>query len=197
MQLSCAFTGHRPSKFRWGYDEEHPDCAHLKLLLLQQIAGLADNGVTVFYSGMAQGVDQWAAQAVLALKSRYKGLLLNCILPCETQADKWSAESRERYFDILAEADETHYISRRYTDDCMRQRNRYMVDHAGFVLAVYNGERHGGTAETVRYAKQRKRAVIIINSDTFEVTPFTVLYPAKPNENSVIPDGKGSPPTKV
>ena len=42
--MTCAFTGHRPSSYRFGYDEEHPDCAKLKILMTTQIAALIDNG---------------------------------------------------------------------------------------------------------------------------------------------------------
>ena len=54
------------------------------------------------------------------------------------------------------------YVSREYSEDCMLRRNRYLVDHAACLLAVYNGERRGGTAMTVRYAQKLGREVIII-----------------------------------
>ena len=45
-----------------------------------------------------------------------------------------------------------------------------MVEAAGTVLAVYNGERRGGTAATVRYARKLDRRIIILNPTTLEVT---------------------------
>lgn len=174
-QYSCAFTGHRPQKFKWGYDEEHPDCVKLKLLIAQQILALVDNNVTTFISGMAQGVDQWAALAVLGIKQTFPQLRLVCVLPCEEQANRWSTQAREQYFNILAEADNTLYISRHYTKDCMLERNRFMVDHAHFLMAVYNGERRGGTGMTVNYAQKKGRAIITIDPNTLEVTPFTIV----------------------
>lgn len=36
------------------------------------------------------------------------------------------------------------FVNREYRDGCMLERNRYLVDHAGTLLAVYNGERDGG-----------------------------------------------------
>lgn len=45
----------------------------------------------------------------------------------------------------------------------MLERNRYLVDHAACLLAVYNGERRGGTAMTVRYARKLGREVIVLN----------------------------------
>ena len=75
--LTCAFTGHRPSSYKFGYDEEHPDCCKLKALITIQIVSLIENGVTTFLSGMALGADIWGAEIVLACKKQYpqKGIM--------------------------------------------------------------------------------------------------------------------------
>lgn len=164
--LACAFTGHRPSKFSFGFDEKHPDCHKIKSLLTIQTDALIGKGVTEFFSGMAQGVDLWAAEIVLGFKRNNPELKLFCVLPCETQADKWSIQARKKYFNILAQADKTIYISQQYTDTCMMERNRFMVDHAHFVIAVYNGEQRGGTAATVRYAQKKNKTLILINPNS-------------------------------
>ena len=70
LYTSCAFTGHRPAKFPWKYDENDPQCVELKAVLARQIEKLAAAGVTDFFTGMALGVDTWAAMAVLDLQER-------------------------------------------------------------------------------------------------------------------------------
>ena len=112
---------------------------------------------------MAEGTDTWAALAVLALKKENPALKLHCVLPCEGQADGWTASARELYFSILEQADEVVYVSREYHEGCMLKRNRYLVDHAACLLTVYNGEWRGGTAMTVRYARKLGREVIILD----------------------------------
>ena len=163
IERCCAFTGHRPRKFPWGYNEADARCVALKETLAKEIAKLVNAGYTDFFSGMAEGTDTWAAMAVLALKKENPALRLHCVLPCEGQADEWSASAQELYHSILAQADEVVYVSREYRDGCMLKRNRYLVDHAACLLAVYNGERRGGTAMTVRYARKLGREVIILN----------------------------------
>jgi len=79
------------------------------------------------------------------------------------QADKWPASARELYFSILARADEVVYVARKYSSGCMLKRNRYLVDHAHCLLAVYNGEYRGGTAMTVRYAQKTGKRVIVLD----------------------------------
>jgi len=92
---SCAFTGHRPSKFSWGYNENDPRCVELKAALSAQISELASSGITHFLSGMGEGVDLWSAISVLKLRKENPTLKLHCILPCTGQADKWSDSARE------------------------------------------------------------------------------------------------------
>jgi uncharacterized phage-like protein YoqJ len=169
MKMACAFTGHRPVRFSFGYDEEDEKCIRLKLTLAAQISRLIEIGVSTFYTGMALGTDQWCAEIVLDMKRQYPNVRLNAVLPCETQASKWSPEQRERYFNTLADCDDVITLNTRYTPDCMLERNRYMVDHAAYLLAVYDGGNKGGTAYTVRYAREKKREIIVIRPDTLEL----------------------------
>ena len=135
-------------------------CVALKKALTEQISTLVEAGYTDFFSGMAEGTDTWAALAVLDLKRENPVLKLHCVLPCERQADQWSASARELYFSTLEQADEVVYVGQEYNKDCMLKRNRYLADHAACLLAVYNGEQRGGTAMTVRYAQKLRRKII-------------------------------------
>ena len=170
MQISCAFTGHRPSKFPWKYNEADMRCVALKAVLTDQIKLLADAGVTQFLSGMAEATDTWSALSVLALRKEKPALKLHCILPCKEQADKWTASSRDLYYSILEQADSIVYVSRTYHKNCMLDRNRFLIEHASTVLAVYNGIRRSGTGATVNYARKMGREIIVIDPVTLEIT---------------------------
>ena len=163
IEAACAFTGHRPKSFPWGYDENAPSCVLLKEVLASQISALAEQGVTDFLSGMAQGVDLWCAQIVLDLKKKNPALKLHAILPCEGQERKWTASAQEHYRSILAQANEVIYVGQEYSRNCMLKRNRCLVDHSSILLAVYNGTYQSGTGMTVRYAQRLKREIIIID----------------------------------
>ena len=45
-----------------------------------------------------------------------------------------------------------------------------LVKYADYVLAVYNGERRGGTAATVRYAQKLGREIILIDPVTLSIS---------------------------
>lgn len=167
--VMCAFTGHRPQRFKFKYNENDPDCIMLKNILRAEIERLIDQGVNYFISGMALGVDMWAAEIVLELKKIGHNIKLECAIPCVDQDIKWIESSRRRYAAILKRADKVEYVGREYTPDCMMKRNRYMIDHSNYVIAVYDGGYSGGTAATVRYATQKGIKSIVINPDTYEV----------------------------
>lgn len=169
-ETACAFTGHRPHKFPWKDNEADPRCTALKAVLVEQITTLVGAGVTEYFSGGADGVDCWAAEIVLSLREKNPTLKFHCILPHEGQADRWSNSARERYYFILKRADSVDYVSRRYYDGCMIDRNHRLVESAGLLLAVYNGVRRSGTGATVNYARKMGREIIVINPITRHIT---------------------------
>lgn len=167
---TCAFTGHRPQNLPWQFNEADTNCLKLKQILNQQISQLAENGFTDFLSGMALGSDTWAAEAVLNLRKKKPALKLHCILPCKTQAEKWPVSEQERYQKILAQADSIFFTSRNYHPNCMLERNRFMVEKAHLLLAVYNGQPHSGTAAAVRHAQRLGCDIIIINPISLQIS---------------------------
>lgn len=169
LDSCCAFTGHRPHKFPWRYNEADSRCVALKTAMTEHITKLVEDGVTDFYNGGADGVDCWASLIVLELRKKNPALRLHLILPHKGQENKWSDSAQERYHSILEQADSIEYMSREYYDGCMLDRNHRLVEVAGVLLAVYNGERRGGTAATIRYARKLGRGIIILNPFTLRI----------------------------
>lgn len=168
---SCAFTGHKPSKFPWGHNENNSRCAELKAALSAQILELVNSGIMHFLSGMSEGTDLWSAVSVLELRKENPALKLHCVLPCTGQADKWSDSARKLYDWILEQADSRIYVNREPVRNCMMERNRFMVDHAEVLLAVCKNidERRGGTAATIRYAQRTGKEIVLLNPLTLSI----------------------------
>ena len=53
----------------------------------------------------------------------------------------------------------------------MQERNRYLVDRAQTLLAVYDGAPGGGTEYTVRYAQSRDRRIILVRPQELWAPP--------------------------
>ena len=159
---TACFTGHRPQTITYLWDESSQQALELKARIKKAIVYLIENkNVKHFISGMALGVDMIAAEIVLELKSKYPEIKLECALPCETQASKWSVKYRDRYFNIIEMSDKETLLQTHYTADCMHKRNRYMVDHSDYVIAVWDGS-PSGTGKTVMYAKENNKAILQI-----------------------------------
>ena len=162
-------------RYSFGYDEEDDKCQRLKAVLHEQITVLISAGITTFYTGMDLGADTWLAEIVLDLRRTHPKVKLIAVLPCETQANRWSPEQRERYFNILPNCDDVITLTTHFTATCVKKRNRYMINHAGYLLAVYDNSKKDDTAHTVQYAQDKKRDIISIHPDTLAISSATDL----------------------
>ena len=145
-QYRCAFTGHRPEKLN---KPESVVKAELKTAIEQSIA----DGYQVFLSGMARGVDLWAAQIVLDLKQQHKHIQLVCVVPYEGFEWRWATQWQSIYHSVLNKADYVRFVKKGYSPDVFQRRNEWMVNHSARLIAVFNGT-SGGTKNTIEYAKQ-------------------------------------------
>jgi len=160
MKTVC-FTGRRPQKLPWGYDENDDRCQRLKEKIKEKIDNAIQNGATHFISGMALGVDMWAAEIILEKRKEGVPLTLEAAIPHKKQEASWSAHHRERYNRILALCDKVTYVSETYSPYCMMKRNQYMVDKSDLVIAVLD-DFTGGSGKTALYARSKNIPVIII-----------------------------------
>lgn len=162
---ACAFTGHRPEKFSFGHNEEHPDCERIKQSLFCEILRLTREGVSVFWTGMARGVDIWAAETVLQLRPTLpsRKIKLYAAIPYDRQPSAWPSKEQQRYQDILSQADRIEYVNHEYRRGCLFERDRYMIDKATHLIAVFNGSK-GGTQYTINYAQRKGLDITIIEA---------------------------------
>lgn len=191
----CAFTGHRPSKLAFGYNDTDNRCFLLKEKIKEEIERLADSGVKAFISGMAQGVDMWSAEIIISLKKTTRpDLVLYCVLPCKEYNKNWDNKTYNKASTILKSADKVICLSQNYYPGCMLRRDKWMVDRADTVLAVLNGsmayrpdKRAGGTAYTVDYASSLRKRVITIDPEVLFAEPIKTKTV---NKKELLPEGK-------
>ena len=151
--MRCAFTGYRPQKMPFGFNELDPRCLEFKNRLRDTIEMLIWEGYTHFLSGGALGMDMYAAETVLELRQKYPWIGLEMVIPYDSQADRWEEVYQSRYSILLEAADIITCTGHEYTKGALFRRNRYLVDNADLLLAAYDGQ-PGGTQMTCDYAKK-------------------------------------------
>ena len=106
MDTVC-FTGHRPEKLTQSEEQ-------VRSALRTGIDRALRWKYTAFITGMAQGVDLWAAEEILTLRKERPGIKLICAIPYESYADKWDPEWKDKYEKVKTAADEvsSHFFGR-------------------------------------------------------------------------------------
>ena len=143
---ACCFTGHRD--LPKGEAERLTEKARALILLLIQ------EGFTEFRVGGAVGFDMIMAELLLRLRDEKKQeIRIISVIPFPSWRAKWSSEEIRRQNVILEKSDEVIFVRQHYCQGIYMIRNRALADGAQVCIAYCNRPK-GGTAWTVRYAKQ-------------------------------------------
>ena len=96
--FSCVITGHRPTRFKFKYNERDKRCQRIKKCLQEQLIRLYNQGVRCFWAGGAMGADMWAAEILLRMKEQtaYQDVELCLALPFEGYDADWDDWHQKR-----------------------------------------------------------------------------------------------------
>ncbi len=153
--MKIAGTGHRPNKLG-GYSDQAFD-------KLYDIAwGYLSTNIQFInqvISGMALGWDQALAKAAIDLN-----ISTIAAIPFKGQEIMWQKPSIKLYNDLLEKCSEIVIVSEgKYSPHKMHLRNEWMVDNCDILLAMWNGDKFGGTYNCISYAKKKLDSDNIIN----------------------------------
>lgn len=157
-EISVSFTGHRPEKLPWGADERDPRCVRLKERLDAEILKAYGLGARYFLSGMADGFDLYAAEAVLRLSAACPGMELVAVFPYGTGGSKRKKAAAARAFRVVSAAES-------FVAGCFAVRNRFLVEHSSRLICGFGGDMASGTGLTVRMAAESGIGITVINID--------------------------------
>lgn len=172
---SCAVVGPKLTRFKFGYKEDNSLCRKIKKAMLRQFRRLyRKKGVQRFYIGGAIGVNLWAGELLLKLKEEpgYGNLELVVVLPFPGHDAKWDVRSRKRLKYLIRHSTEHLTVG---TGDCRESyinQNRYLVDHAHYLVAVSEEreEQETDSFQVTAYAREKGLEITYIHPDTAEVT---------------------------
>ena len=149
LPLIITATGHRPNRLG-GYGDRIADA--LVLLAREYLQAHEPDSVIV---GMALGWDLAVAKA-----SQQLGIVTHAAVPFEGQESRWPEAQQRRYREALRLCSSVSVVSPGgYSSAAMHARDRWMVDRAQLILALWDGT-PSGTGATVRYATDQGRPVL-------------------------------------
>lgn len=140
MSLTISCTGHRPDKV-----------ARFETTVRSELrTTLLDTKPDEAICGMALGVDTWFAETCIDLSIPFIAAV-----PFVGQDAKWPKADRVRFDSLCSKAKQVVVVcDGGYVPWKFQSRNVWMVDHSDLLLAVWNGDRFGGTFNCVEYARK-------------------------------------------
>lgn len=164
--MVLGITGHRPNKLG-GYNDATNRSTAIKAILRTIYA---QSNPSCVVSGMALGVDQWAAEVALD-----RGINILALIPCAGQDAMWPEESKKKYAELLDRIMQAHgsveYVSTQsYKPELqqMQKRNQAIVDCSTHIFAVWDRS-WGGTGSCVRLAKKAAKPITILHPTTMRL----------------------------
>ena len=153
-KIVISLTGHRPNKLA-GYKLTNNFYTRLRKRLIR----------------MALGADTVWAQAIIDCRHRFGKDRVRFVadIPDYNQSSRWTDDSKRLWKALLGYADEV----RTYNENdgksyayVLNQRNIGMIDACDLLIAVYNGDKTGGTANGFNYGKSTGKYITIIAPHT-------------------------------
>ena len=148
-ELILSGTGHRPHRLG-GYN---PHTREKTLNAARRMVDILKPDLGII--GLALGWDQSLG---LALKER--GIPYWCAMPFKGQESKWNDEDQGVFHFLCEHAQRVHIVCEGgYAPEKLVIRDRWMVDNSNAVGSLFDGEKGGGTWQTIKYALRLGRPI--------------------------------------
>lgn len=148
--MILAGTGHRPPRLGLDYSKDSR-----KWLINFVLPHLKELCPAKVISGGAQGFDQALAGAAYLLDIPFI-----VAVPFKGQEKKWPAPAQDSYRKMCSLAEEVVVVCEGgYANSKFIERDKWMVDHADKVVALYDGQGKSGTGATVEYAIKQEKEI--------------------------------------
>lgn len=158
---TVAFTGYRTNKILKASSKPNI-LTTISAEIYSEVTNLVNQGYTTFLTGMSEGFDMMAANAVIEVKHEFPHINLIAIIPFQGQELGYSDENKKDYASIWQQAYDHVYTSLTYTsNNDYLKRNDFLLDNSSFIVCFYDGQR-GGTMYTYNRAVSRGMPIVNI-----------------------------------
>lgn len=130
-------------------------------------------------SPLAEGTDRIAVEEILNFNnsSYFENAFLEVILPLSQEDylnDFSDVKSKDEFKNFLDSAQSVKYLDRTESrEEAYYESGLYTVDNCDILIGVWNGKPAkglGGTADVIKYARERKKWLFLINSENGIIT---------------------------
>lgn len=152
--------------------------AIIKNSLTMMLRQLIEEGLEWILIGGNLGVELWAAQSVLELKEEYPELKLGLVLPYADFGNQWKEQNKILLNQIKSTADYCNMTSKRPYENPTQLRNhtKFMLEHTGGLLVVYDEEFLGKTKylleEAKKFSEKKEYEIFQITMDDLQNMTF-------------------------
>ena len=173
-EICLGLTGHR----NLGHSTQIEEViSFLKPKLLE---GSGIDPVLTVVTSLAEGADRVLAKTLLDLYPSSRLVSILPLAPEEYALDFGSHSSRSEFEKLLDLSDEVRVVNMGKGDRglCYERAGKEVVDSSDLILAAWDGKKargRGGTADVVKYARERKKTVIWIHTNNSSVGMIEVL----------------------
>lgn len=145
---TCCFTGHRDLPLEKAQEIAEQTTNEIRRLIV-------NHGVCFFGVGGAIGYDTLAAKILFRLRETdFPNIKVILVYPFDGYTDRWSAMQKAEYKRLFPQYDKVVCVCGNPSKEAYLARDRHLIDSSDYCIA-YCIRDYGGTAYTIRYAKQR------------------------------------------
>lgn len=153
MIKNLLITGYRAQELGI-YNQKHAGIPFIKQAITNRLLPLLDQGLEWVITSGQYGVDLWACEATIALKSEFPSLNCAIITAFSNQESKWSEEKQLYYKSITSQVDYIASVSKEEYSGSWQfsARDDLLLRKTDGILLLYDEE---NGAASPKYIKER------------------------------------------
>ncbi|UDI78267.1 DUF1273 domain-containing protein [Staphylococcus taiwanensis] len=127
------------------FKDDMLEVTYLKKFIKHKLLQYLDEGLEwVLIQGQI-GIELWAAEVVIDLKSTFPELKLGIITPFYNHISKWNEHNQIKYNQIVQKADFIESVHHSEYEGAFqfKQTDQFMLEHSDMSLLIYDDEQEG------------------------------------------------------